>query len=309
MANGYQIDFNLFVVLEAIYVEGSVTRAADKLNLSQPAISHALARLRELFGDPLFVRKGNAMVPTPLTRNNIESIRNSLRLLENSIRESSHFDPANAEKRFSLCLPSSMESALLPLFWQRLAAQAPRLDLVINRSERQRMESKLAAGVFDVALDVLVRHSSEVLHQRVLSERLVVVARRDHPQLRPGFDLDTYLQQQHILISTRREGPGIVDVELDRLGVQRRIRLRCQQNYSACRIVSESDLVLTMLEFDARAANRPFDNQILPLPLSLEAIDIFLYWHASMESDAASRWLRGEIASTCADMASAPPTS
>lgn len=306
MANGYQIDFNLFVVLEAIYAEGSVTRAADKLNLSQPAISHALARLRELFDDPLFVRKGNSMVPTLLTRNNIESIRNSLRLLESSIRESNRFDPAHSEKRLTLCLPSSVECALLPAFWQRIDACAPHIDLVTNRSERQRMESKLAAGVFDVALDVLLRHSSEVLHQRVLSERLVVVARRDHPQVRAGFDLDTYLQQQHILVSTRREGPGIVDVELNRLGVQRHIRLRCQQSYSACRIVSDSDLILTMLEFDARAANRALGNQIVPLPLTLEPIDLFLYWHASMDGDAASRWLRGELAATCAALASSP---
>lgn len=303
MANGQQIDFNLFVVLEAIFTEGSVTRAAEKLNLSQPAISHALARLRDLFGDPLFVRKGNVMVPTPLTRNNIESVRVALRQLETSIHTTSSFDPALAEKRLTLCLPSSMEGALLPLLWRRVAERAPRIDLVANRGERQRLESKLAAGVFDVAIDVLLRHSEDMLQQRVLSERLVVMARRDHPQVRAGFDLDTYLRQQHILISTRRQGPGIVDVELSRGGLERHVRLRCQQNYSACQIVSESDLILTMLEFDARAANIGFDNEILPLPLPIEPIDLYMYWHRTLDSDPANRWLRTELAAVCATLA------
>jgi len=303
MANSPPIDFNLFVVLEAIFVEGSVTRAADKLNLSQPAISHALARLRELFGDPLFVRRGNSMVPTPLTRNNIDAIRAALRNLESTLLETRQFDPARANNRLTLCIPSSMEEALLPRLVSRIAAAAPHIDLVTNRSERHRLESRLEAGVFDVAIDVLLQHSEDVLHQRVLRERLVVLARRDHPQLRPGFDLATYLQQQHMLISTRREGPGIADVELSRLGLERHIRLRCQQTSAAGQIVAASDLVLTMLEYDARAMNGIFDLQILPLPIAHEPIDLYLYWHGSVDSDPANRWLRAELVAVCEQMA------
>jgi DNA-binding transcriptional LysR family regulator len=303
MANGPPIDFNLFVVLEAIFVEGSVTRAAEKLNLSQPAISHALARLRELFGDPLFVRRGNSMVPTPLTRNNIASVRAALRDLERTLLDTREFDPARANKRLALCIPSSMEEALLPRLVSRIAAAAPHIDLVTNRSERHRLESRLEAGVFDIAIDVLLQHSEEVLHQRVLRERLVVMARRDHPQVQPGFDLDTYLQQQHLLISTRREGPGIADVELSRLGLERHIRLRCQQTSAAGQIVAASDLVLTMLEYDARAMNVFFNHQILPLPIAAEPIDLYLYWHGSVDSDPANRWLRAELAAVCAQLA------
>jgi DNA-binding transcriptional LysR family regulator len=303
MASGPPIDFNLFVVLEAIFVEGSVTRAADKLNLSQPAISHALARLRELFGDPLFVRRGNSMVPTPLTRNNIEAIRAALRNLESTLLGTRQFDPARANNRLALCIPSSMEEALLPRLVSRIAAAAPHIDLVTNRSERHRLESRLEAGVFDIAIDVLLQHSEEVLHQRVLRERLVVMARRDHPQLQPGFDLATYLQQQHLLISTRREGPGIADVELSRLGLERHIRLRCQQTSAAGQIVAASDLVLTMLEYDAHAMNAFFDHQILPLPIAAEPIDLYLYWHGSVDSDPANRWLRAELTAVCEQLA------
>jgi len=302
MANGPQIDYNLFVVLEAIYTEGNVTKAAYKLHLSQPAISHALARLRELFGDPLFVRKGSSMVPTPLTRNSIESIRSSLRHLEDSIRNTAGFDPALAKKRMTLCLPSSMETALLPALWQRLASAAPQIDLVANRGERQRLEARLASGAFDVAIDVLFRHSEEMHQQRILRDRLVVVVRRDHPHIQHGFTLETYLQQQHALVSSRRQGPGIVDVELSRLGLERRVRLRCQQSDTAFRIVGDSDLVLTMLEFDARAANSSFGHLILPLPIETDTIDMYLYWHSSVDNDPANRWLRSEVAAMCATL-------
>jgi DNA-binding transcriptional LysR family regulator len=307
MASGPPIDFNLFVVLEAIFVEGSVTRAADKLNLSQPAISHALARLRELFGDPLFVRRGNSMVPTPLTRNNIAGVRAALRELERTLLDTRQFDPALAHRRLALCIPSSMEEALLPPLMSRIATRAPHVDLVTNRSERQRLEARLEAGVFDVAIDVLLQHSDEVLHQRVLRERLVVVARRDHPRIVPGFDLDAYLAQQHLLISTRREGPGIADVELSRLGLERHVRVRCQQTSAAGRIVADSNLIVTMLEYDALALNVFFDHQILPLPMAAEPIDLYMYWHGSVTSDPANCWLRGELEAVCSAISGDAP--
>lgn len=302
MANGPQIDYNLFVVMEAIYTEGNVTRAAHKLHLSQPAISHALARLRDLFGDPLFVRKGATMVPTPLTRNRIEAIRASLRHLEDAIHTSARFDPALAARRMTLCLPSSMEAALLPALWRRMEHAAPQIDLVANRGERQRLEARLASGAFDVAIDVLFRHSEEMCHQRILRDRLAVVVRRDHPQLQPGYSLDDYLAQQHLLVSSRRQGPGIVDIELSRLGLERRVRLRCQQSDAAFRIVADSDLVLTMLEFDARAANTAFGHRILPLPIDSDSVDMYMYWHRSVDNDAANRWLRSEVAMMCATL-------
>src|SRR5205823_6204975 len=160
-----RIDLNLFTVFEAINSEGSVTRASQKLNRTQPAISHALGRLRQQFGDPLFVRQGHAMVSTPLARSIIEPVRQSLRGFE---------------------------------------------------------------GTLDGAIDVLLPLSPEVRHTRILVDKTVVVARKGHPALGNSIDLDTYLGQEHILVSSRRKGPGLEDVELSRLGLRRRIRLRCQ---------------------------------------------------------------------------------
>lgn len=300
-----RIDLNLFVVLETIYTEGGITRAADKLHLSQPAISHALARLREMFGDPLFVRQGQTMVPTPLARNLIEPVRQSLRALEATLSDTDRFDPATSRKRFTLGLRGAQEATLLPSLVAILAEVAPNVELAAVRVDRRRLESDLSSGLLDVAVDVLVPVPDAIRHRRLASDRLVVMARRDHPHVRAPLDLDAYLALDHILVSSRRRGVGIEDVALQRLGHQRRVRLRCQQYFAACRVVAESDLVLTMPERQARVTNASFGHQVLPLPLDGPSLDSYLYWHAGADADLANAWIRERIVAASERIAAA----
>jgi DNA-binding transcriptional LysR family regulator len=296
-----RIDLNLLVVLETIHAEGGITRAAEKLHLTQPAISHALARLRETFDDPLFVRQGNAMVPTPLARRLIGPVGDALRTLDATFGGLERFDPATSSKRFAIGLRAVMESTVLPSLVQAALAQAPGVELSAVRVDRRRVESDLASGVLDVAIDVLLPVSESVRHARLSSDRMVVVARRGHPRIGDAIDLDTYLALDHVLVSARRRGVGIEDVALSRLGHQRRVRLRCQQYFAACRVVQCTDLVLTMPEQQARITNREFDNQILPLPLDGPSLDAFLYWHANADADPANRWLREQVLAAVAE--------
>ena len=290
-----RIDLNLFVVLDAIYTEGGITRAAKKLHLTQPAISHALARLRLMFDDPLFKREGRAMVPTPLARRLMEPLRRSLRSLEITLNEASAFDPATSQKRFTIAVRDVLESTLLPGFMKRITRLAPHIEIAVVQADRRELESELAMGTIDAALDVLLPLSDRILRQRAGLDPLVVVARKQHPKVRRGLKLVTYLQQDHVLVSSRRSGPGLVDIELSRRGLQRRIRLRCQHYFSACRVVSQTDLILTMPERYARDAGRLLGNQVLPLPFVMPALDAYLYWHANADAEPASRWLREQI--------------
>jgi DNA-binding transcriptional LysR family regulator len=290
-----RIDLNLFVVFDAIYREGGVTRAAEKLNLTQPAISHALGRLRELFDDALFVRQGHAMIPTPVARSIVDPVRRALRTLEATVTETSRFDPAEAHKQMVVGLHESLEAMVLPGVMQRLIERAPFIDLTATPIERRQLEARLADGTLDLALDVLLPLSGEVLHRRVGQDRLVVVVRRDHPAIGPNLDLATYLSQQHISITSRRRGSGAVDAELARLGLTRSIRLRGQYYFAACRVVSETNLLLTMPEYDALLCSRPFGNRILPLPIEMAPIDVHLYWHVSTDKDPANQWMREEL--------------
>jgi DNA-binding transcriptional LysR family regulator len=290
-----RVDLNLFTVFDAIYTEGSVTRASHKLNLTQPAISHALGRLRQMFNDPLFVRQGHAMVSTPLARNIIEPIRRSLRGLEVTLNGLDSFDPDTTSKRFNIALRDVLEATVLPPLMQRVRQRAPLVDIAASQVERRELEGELAAGTLDGAIDVLLPLPSEIMHTRIYQDSTVVVARKGHPAIDGGLDIDTYLKQDHILASSRRRGPGLEDFELSRFGLERHIRLRCQHYFAACRVVSQTDMILTMPGRYASIANKQFGNQILPFPLEVPAFDVFLYWHANVDNDPANRWFREQV--------------
>jgi DNA-binding transcriptional LysR family regulator len=290
-----RIDLNLLVVFNAIYTEGGITRAAEKLHLTQPAISHALARLRLMFGDPLFERDGRRMVPTTLARRLIEPLRRSLHSLEGALNEVERFDPATSDRRFSIGLRDVLESTVLPTLLHNVGRVAPGVSIAAMRFDRHELESELAAGSLDLAIDVLLPRSPAVRHQRVGLDQLVVVARKNHPLARKGLDLKTYLRCGHVVVSSRRTGPGIEDVELSRRGLQRNVKLRCQHYFAACRVVAQTDLILTMPENYADVANTQLGNRILPLPFQAPSLDAYLYWHANAEEEPANRWLREQL--------------
>jgi len=222
-----RLDLNLFVVLDAIYTEGNVTRAARTLNLTQPAISHALGRLRQLFGDPLFVRQGSAMMPTPLARSLIEPVRHAIKALSASVQNTRTFDPAEAQRTFTIGFRDVLEAHLLYPLMMRVSREAPGVEIASVRIMRDTVESDLASGALDLAVDVLTGLSDHVRRVPLTWDTLVVVAQTGHPALSEGLDLRRYLEQAHSLVSSRRKGMGLEDVELARVGHQRRIVLRC----------------------------------------------------------------------------------
>ncbi|CAN5327528.1 LysR family transcriptional regulator [soil metagenome] len=288
-----RVDLNLLVVLDSIYTEGGITKAAEKLHLTQPAISHALARLRDLFNDPLFERQGHKMVPTPLAKRLIDPLRESLQQLGAILNDTQSFEPKIAKKRFVIGLRDFMESTVMPPLMQTLAAEAPDVELSTVRVNRRSLESELASGALDVAVDVLLPLTPAVKYARVSMDGMAVVARQGHPVVDGSLDLEAYLSQRHIMVTSRRQGPGFEDIELRRLGYQRQVALRCQFYFGACRTVAHTDLLLTMPESYAHMINRQFGNQVLPFPVPMAPLDAYMYWHTSTDNDAANRWLRG----------------
>ena len=290
------VDLNLFVVFDTIYAEGGITRASRRLNLSQPAVSHALGRLRGMFDDALFTRHGHVMTPTPLARRLIEPIRQSLQGLEVTLSKVDRFDPANATKRFVVGMRDAQESAVLAGLMRRVTREAPRIDISVIRTERRDIERELSAGTLDAALDVLLPLPEEIRRQHLSVEWMTVVARKAHPRLKGRLTLETYLAQEHIAVSSRRRGLSAEDFELGRHNLRRRVRLRCQNYFAACQVVAETDLILTMPQRYARILNARFGNRLLAFPLKAPAFDAYLYWHVSAEADPANAWLRQQLA-------------
>jgi DNA-binding transcriptional LysR family regulator len=290
-----RIDLNLLAVFDTIYAEGSITRASRRLNLSQPAISHALGRLRQMIDDPLFTRHGRLMTPTPLARRVIEPVRQALRTIEATLAKRDPFTPATAVKHFTVGTRDVLEAVVLGALMRNITAAAPRITVSSVRAERRELERELSAGTLDAAIDVLLPLPEEVRRERLGTEWLVVVARRQHPSVGRRLTLETYLAHEHISVSSRRRGLSAEDFELARHNLRRRIRLRCQSYLAACRVVSESDLLLTMPQRYARMLNAQFKNQLLAFPLKVPAFDTYLYWHANADSDPANAWLRQQL--------------
>jgi DNA-binding transcriptional LysR family regulator len=305
-----RIDLNLLVVFDTVLTEGGITAASRKLNLSQPAVSHALSRLRGLFGDPLFERQGRSMVPTPMARSIAGPVRSALGTIARTLGESGRFDPSSSERTFRIGLRDVLERTTLPPLVKAVGEVAVGIDIVSARLDRRRLEKELASGELDVALDVLLPLSGQVRQERVLVDRLVVVARRNHPALRglkkSAWDLPTYLAQQHIQVSARRSGPSLEDIVLRPLGMSRRIRLRCQSHGAACQVAAHTNLLATIPESYAGAATPSGTLRILPLGLKGAAIETYLYWAANADHDPASVWLRDQLKRSFASRVTAP---
>jgi len=291
-----KIDLNLFVVFDAIYCEGNITKAASALHLSQPAVSHALGKLRRHFDDHLFIRQGNEMQPTPVAKNVIADVRESLQKLQVCLAQSRQFEPSTSKKIFTLALHGSLEATYLPVLMQRLNKEAPHINLISNkRANRTELEHILASGSIDLAMDILLPVSDNILQSQLQQEEFVVIARKDHPCMQKQLNMDTYLAQNHVLVSTRSTGPGLEDFELARLGYHRKIGLRCQHSFPACRVLLTSDMILTLPKSAALMYSEIFDLTISPLPVPLPKSDAHVYWHVNVDKDPANKWLRNKI--------------
>ncbi len=292
MVNLSRVDLNLLVVLDTILAEGGVSRAAAKLNLTQPTISHALARLREQFDDPLFVRHGRTLAPTPLARSLREPLAAALHSLGGVLAAGRRFDPAQTAATFTVAMRDPMELVVLPALARQLAA-TPQVELRAVQVRRRTIETALVDGALDAAIDMALPFSDRIRrHKVVIADDFVVVARADHPRLRRKPTLAAYLDQHHLMVTSRRRGPAFEDLALGQLGVHRRVRLRCRSYAAAFRIIAESDFVLTMPRRYAGLLNKAHGNRILQMPMATPALDLYLYWHEAMDGDAANSWLR-----------------
>ena len=290
-----KVDLNLFTVFEAIYCEGNVTKAAAVLNLSQPAVSHALSKLRDQFHDPLFVRHGNEMRPTAVARNVVADVREALNQLHVCLQQSKQFEPVTSRKNFNLSIHGSLEAMYLPSLVNSVSAEAPNIHLHSHRRvNRNELENKLASGDIDLALDALIPVSDDIKHIQLEQNELVVMARKNHSVINGTLDLNTYLALDHVLVSSRATGPGLEDFQLGRLSLQRKIVLRCQHTLAACRVVLGNDMLLTLPKKAAYMYQDMLDIDIHPLPIELPSVDIHLYWHINVDKDPANKWLRNK---------------
>lgn len=287
-----RMDLNLFRVFEVIFRERSLTRSAAVLHVSQSAVSHSLARLREHFADPLFVREGRGVMPTVLAQRLAPVISDSLVRLQRSLEGLQDFDPSRDERTFTLSLPEQLEMLLLPPLLIHLRRSAPRCKVRTAGLRWSELKLELAAGRIDLAVQIARPVEASLRQMQLLSEPLCVVAG-------PGFEgeltTERYLESDHIAIASWRRGLSYEDLALGHMGLMRRVVQRCQNYQAASLVVAQSDLLLTMSRRHAELVNAALGSRVLDMPLPLPSIGLNLYWHESAEHDPVNRWLRQQV--------------
>lgn len=284
-----ETDLNLFIAFDVIYTEKNLTKAGQVLGITQPAVSNALSRLRELFGDDLFIRTSKGMIPTPVANQIIKDVRSALSLIQNTISETEKFDPSIAEMTFKISIGDSSEYRLLPLLIKELAEIAPKIKVETYLTPRKDAPRELASGTIDFSIDPPVHSDPHLKHEKIYEEDYVMIVRKDHPILNlKEITIEDYLKLSHIHISNRKTGLGHVDMALYRLGLSRDISLRAQHFLVAPYIVEQSDLAITTTK--GFAVDR--DLAWRELPFEIEPLILHLYWHEAKDSDPSTKWMK-----------------
>lgn len=286
----------LLVVLEVLVAERSVTRAAERLGLTQPAVSHALRQLRQMFGDDLLVRDRSGMVPTPLALDLLPGLRSGLSELERVLNRDTTFDPASSRRIFTMATVDYPQIVGLPALIARLRNESPGIDVRV-RGIQPGIAEMLATGWLDVVLaggetERELALDKGLMRTTVFDEPLVCILRHGHPALDGPLTLDAYAALDHILVSTAGGDRGMVDGVLDRERRTRRVAVTVSQFVGAPPLVAASDLVATVPRGLAEYFSAFLPITMREPPIALPRGRGHLWWHQRYQNDPGHRWWR-----------------
>lgn len=287
-------DVRLLQVFDEIYKTRSVTRAAANLGLGQPAVSIALARLREHFDDPLFVRIANGMEPTPMARELAHAVRQALDALSQVFGHRIDFDPASSERTFCISMTDISQLVLLPRLWAHLRRTSPgvHIDVVPLSADTPRM---LESGEADLALGFMPQLEAGFYQQSLFRQRYVCVASTDHPRIRDTLTLAQYQAEEHAVVTSSGTGHLILDREILRLGIARKVALRVPNYLGIAFVIEQTDMLVTIPERLAQVLEGRGRFRVFPVPFELPDYAVKQHWHERYHQDPGNRWLRRVI--------------
>lgn len=295
-----RIDLNLLLTLHALLKERHVTRAAVRLHKSQPAVSHSLAQLREIFNDPLLVRKGGSMMLSARAQTLIPPLENALLGL-NALLEAPEFDPARARGRFRIALSDYAAHIVLPKLMQRIRQEAPGLDVAISQASREAMLAQLADGELDLALGIFPEVPQDIHLQPLFEEWFICLADEAVLPADGKMDLDDWLTRPHVMLALRPDAADEIERTLAASGLKRKIALALPHWSAAVSVILGTDLILTVASRAARGRHQYTNLREFKPPLDLPEFSYQQAWHARKDADPAHRWLREAIELSSSD--------
>lgn len=291
----HRLDLNLVRVFVAVYETASVTLAAERLFVTQPSVSYALARLRELFGDPLFTRTADGMQPTLCAQAAYRHFSEGLARIGDGWESLQTFEAAASQRRFRISMSDIGELAFLPPLMALLHQQAPGVTLEVVAPAMEQIPAQLASGQIDAAVGHLPAIAGVTQSVSLFEEHYVCLLRRAHPLVGEHLSLPDYLAARHAYVAAPASGHHMIEQVLQARGLQRNIALQIPHFTALPTLIAHSDLLATMPS-RAAAMLAGYENlRTLPLPMALPALDVRLHWHARRESNAALAWFLGVV--------------
>jgi DNA-binding transcriptional LysR family regulator len=292
--NVQDLDLNLLRTFDAVLQDKSVTGAAARLGLTQPAVSNALARLRALFGDPLFVRTPAGMDATPFARELGEPVRQALALLESALSHGPGFDAAASTRAFRFYMSDLGQVEFLPPLVERLQRVAPGVRLEAVALDVEDINDALAAGTLDLAVGFLPGLGQPVLRLPLFRDPYVCLMRADHPLMGKTLSKKKFIEASHALVSYRG-GHRVIEEALERAGLARRIALRVPHFTVVPMVLERTDLILILPARVARVFEQRGKFKSLPPPVPIPPADVGVHWHERFDGDPGNRWLREQL--------------
>ena len=296
------LDLNLLKIFDALFRERSVTRAGERIGLSQPAVSAALNRLRHASGDQLFIRHGHDMIPTPRAESLAAPIRAALEQLEKALGEDKRFDPGQAERVFTLLGADFFSSLLIPRLAARFERIAPRIQLRFLDSARGDVERLLREDLIDLALERPLELPEWISRQVLFESPFVIIAARKNKTIakegiKPGarLPLGLFLQLPHAIRSIDGSLRGLVDDALERKGHSRRVMLAVPHFHGLAAAVAQTGMIAAVPVQFADAVARDAGLAIYQAPFDIPVPKIQIYWHKRHDRNPGHVWLRQQI--------------
>lgn len=290
-----RVDLNLLATLEALLLEQNVTKAANRLHLSQPAVSAQLNRLRAIFDDPLLIPAHRGMTPTAKALELLAPLRAALNQIRTTLTSHRDFDPVQAELTVGIACTDYLQAVVVMPLVIKLRRDAPGIRIAIHNLDPQQLEKQMERGTLDLAL-ISPKYAPPCLHaQHLFDERYVLVGRRDHPRLREGIGLAEYAQLEHVIVSL--DGGGFVttvDNALHAQGYSRKVVLSAASFLLVPEIIARSDFVALLPERLVR--NRTDTLQLIEMPSLAEDFAVGMVWHERSHGHSGQHWLRDTIA-------------
>jgi DNA-binding transcriptional LysR family regulator len=292
LRNVRSVDFRLLLAFDALITERHVSRAAAAVGLSQPAMSHALAKLRQQFDDPLLTRTSTGFEPTPKALELIEPVREAIRQVDRLFSEGSTFDPRTSSDAFAVRMGDLNEVLFLPQLLHMLQERAPHMTLTVAHLSPSETIRALEASTIDFAVSALIKHSKSVRSIELAKDRMVCVMRKGHPAADSRLTMRDFLSLRHLRIVQSAGDVRFVEEALSRKGLRRRVMATTPHWLAASYMVERSDLVTALPESMMRRLNRDGRFVVRPLPVGGNEFSWRLYWHRRYDARPAHRWIR-----------------